>query len=62
MDKDGNNRRSVEVAANNVHFGDSKPKEEQNQEAPATRYAAVGAYSGDSYGAEAPSVGSDLPF
>ena len=55
-------RRSVEVVANNVHFGDSKPKEEQNQEAPATRYAAVGAYSGDSYGAEAPSMGSDLPF
>ena len=54
-DRDGNNRRSAEVVADNVYFGDSKPKD---QAAPATSYAPVGAYSGG-YGAESD---GDLPF
>ena len=29
-DKDGNKRRSAEVVADNIYFGDSKPKDEGN--------------------------------
>ena len=29
-DKDGNKRRSMEINADNVYFGDSKPKQEDN--------------------------------
>ena len=43
-DRDGNKRRSAEIVANSVNFGDSKPKD-RDQAAPA------GAYSGG-YGAE----------
>ena len=43
-DRDGNKRRSAEIVANSVNFGDSKPKD-QEQAAPA------GAYS-SGYGAE----------
>ena len=50
-DRDGNKRRSAEIVANSVNFGDSKPKD-RDQAAPA------GAYSGG-YGAEA---SGDLPF
>ena len=56
-DRDGNRRKSAEIVAQNVHFGDSKP----NGQAPAPGYAAVGAYSGG-YGAEAPNADGDLPF
>ena len=49
-DRDGNKRRSAEIVANSVNFGDSKPKE-QDQAAPAASYAPAGAYSGG-YGAE----------
>lgn len=50
-DRDGNKRRSAEIVANSVNFGDSKPKD-RDQAAPA------GVYSGG-YGAEA---SGDLPF
>lgn len=49
-DRDGNKRRSAEIVANSVNFGDSKPRE-QGQATPAPGYAAAGAYSGG-YGAE----------
>lgn len=52
-DRDGNKRRSAEIVANSVNFGDSKPKN-QDQAAPAP----AGAYSGG-YGAE---TSGDLPF
>ena len=55
-DRDGNKRRSAEVLANNVHFGDSKPQQ-QNQAAPAPPPA--GTYPG---GAEDLGDGGDLPF
>ena len=61
VDRDGNKRRSAEIVANNVHFGDSKPKDQQDQEAPAPGYAAVGASAGG-YGAEGLEDGGDLPF
>lgn len=59
-DRDGNKRRSAEIVANSVNFGDSKPKE-QEQAAPASDYAAVGAYSGG-YGAGGQEASGDLPF
>ena len=31
-DKDGNKRRTAEIVADNIYFGDFKPKEEQNPE------------------------------
>ncbi len=46
-DKDGNNRRSAEVVADNVYFGDSK------------RDSAAGGYDAPSYGA--PSGGYSAP-
>ena len=55
-DKDGNKRRSAEVVADNVYFGDSK----RDGEAPA--YG--GSYGGNSYGAgsySAPSGGYGAP-
>ena len=55
VDRDGNKRRSAEIVASSVNFGDSKPKD---QAAPAASYAPVGAYSGG-YGAESD---GDLPF
>ena len=55
-DRDGNKRRSAEIVANSVNFGDSRPKE-QGQAAPAPGYAVAGAYSGG-YSAE----GFEDPF
>ena len=37
-DKDGNKRRSTEVIADNVYFGDSKRSESGTQEAPAGEF------------------------
>ena len=37
-DKDGNKRRSTEVVADNVYFGDSKRSESGTQEAPAGEF------------------------
>ncbi len=61
-DRDGNKRRSAEIIANSVNFGDSKPQNQnqgQYQAPPASSYAAVGAQAG---GAEPPEAEGDLPF
>ena len=47
-DKEGNKRRSAEVVADNVYFGDSKTKEEQ--EPPASAGGPVEAAGGDALG------------
>ena len=60
FDRDGNKRRSAEIVANSINFGDSKPQQ-QDQEATAPSYAAPGAYSGG-YSTEAPKDDGDLPF
>ncbi len=43
IDRDGNKRRSAEILANSVNFGDSKP---QNRTVPAPAPAPAPAYSG----------------
>lgn len=48
-DKDGNKRRSAEVVAGNVYFGDSKRDSDGGQYAPSGGYGAAPSY-GDSYG------------
>ena len=35
-DREGGKRRSAEIVANNVYFGDSRPKEEQASQAPSS--------------------------
>ena len=58
LDRDGNKRRSAEIIANSVNFGDSKPQNQgQYQAPPVPSYAAVGAQAG---GGELD--GGDLPF
>ena len=46
-DKDGNKRRTAEVVADNVYFGDSKRDD----------HAGSGSYGGNAYSAPAPSYG-----
>lgn len=59
-DREGGRRRSAEILASSVSFGDSRPQQ-QDQAAPED-YAAVGAYSGGGYSAEDLEAGGDLPF
>lgn len=61
-DKDGNKRRSAEVVADNVYFGDSK-REEQSQSGYGQQSYAKQSYSQPSYGQyqELPNDGP-LPF
>ena len=47
-DKEGNKRRSAEIVAENIYFGDSKTKEEQ--EPPASAGGPVEAAGGDAFG------------
>ena len=47
-DKEGNKRRSAEIVADNVYFGDSKSKEDQ--EPPASAGGPVEAAGGDVFG------------
>ena len=54
-DRDGNNRRTAEVLAASVNFGDSKPQIQQAQ--PAYASAPVGASPGYEYSSD-----GDLPF
>jgi len=54
-DRDGNKRRSAEILANSVHFGDSKPK---NQAAPAP----AGVPAGSGCDADDLEGSGDLPF
>ena len=54
-DKDGNKRRTAEVVADNVYFGDSNKKEDSNHDGSAYGSAPAGSYGG--YAAPAPSYG-----
>ncbi len=56
-DRNGNKRRSAEILANSVNFGDSKP---QTQAAPAPAPAPV--YSGGGGGFQELDEAADLPF
>ena len=67
-DKEGNKRRSAEIVAENIYFGDSKTKEDQ--EPPASAGGPVEAAGGDPFGMPggfSPSFGEtdsdrELPF
>ena len=54
-DREGSKRRSAEIRANSVYFGDSKP---QNQAAPAP----AGVPAGSGYDADDLEGSGDLPF
>ena len=56
-DREGNRRRSAEILANSVNFGDSRPQQ-QSQTAPAP----VGVYAGGGYSAEDLDANGELPF
>lgn len=56
-DREGNRRRSAEILANSVNFGDSHPQQ-QSQTAPAP----VGVYAGGGYSAEDLDANGELPF
>ena len=58
VDRDGNNRRSAEVVANSVNFGDSRP---QNQPVPAPAYAGSSVAPGQSW-SDIGDLEGDLPF
>lgn len=61
-DKDGNNRRTAEIVAENVYFGDSKPSEGGNAQSGAPAYA-YGAPAGGQTGfQEVQDDDGDLPF
>ena len=55
-DKDGNKRRSAEVVADNVYFGESKRSSEGNSSYGGNSYGNNN-YGGNSYNAPAPSYG-----
>lgn len=58
-DRAGNKRRSAEILAGSVNFGDSKP---QNQAAPAPSYAPAGAPAGGGSSYAVLEDDGDLPF
>ena len=58
-DKDGNKRRSAEVVADNVYFGDSKPTGQQTGSMPGNTYAPAPQSFGG-YSAPAASTASDF--
>ena len=51
-DRDGNKRRTAEILAGSVNFGDSKPQAQEGQPAYASAGASAGGFSAD----------CDLPF
>ena len=55
-DKDGNKRRTAEVVADNVYFGESKRSAESNASYGGNTYGG-NSYGGNTYGASAPSYG-----
>lgn len=59
-DKDGGKRRSAEVIADNVYFGDSK-RDGENHTGPAGGYAPPSAPSGNEFG-DLADDGGELPF
>ena len=52
IDKDGNKRRTAEVVADNVYFGESKRSEQQGN-----GYSAPASYGNNGYSAPAPNYG-----
>ena len=58
VDREGRKRRSAEIVAERVHFGDSKPKD---QAAPEQAYSGAGAAPAQGW-TEAQSSGRELPF
>lgn len=59
-DRDGNKRQAVEIIANNVYFGDSRPKEDGDTEPPA--YHGDGADIPDDFVPDISADDGDLPF
>lgn len=57
VDREGRKRRSVEIVADRVHFGDSKPKD---QAEPAQAYSGGAAQERSHAGVQGP--GRELPF
>ena len=55
-DKEGNKRRSAEVVADNVYFGESKRSNESNSSYGGNAYGG-NSYGGNAYSAPAPSYG-----
>ena len=59
-DKNGNKRRSAEINADNVYFGDSKPKQDGEEDAPA--YGSYAASDGAGFAEEEGGFGGfDVP-
>ena len=56
-DKDGNKRRSAEVVADNVYFGESKRSADSNSSYGGNAYGGNNSYGGNAYSAPAPSYG-----
>ena len=56
-DKDGNKRRSAEVVADNVYFGDSKRDSDNSGSAYGGNTYGGNSYGGNAYNAPAPSYG-----
>ena len=66
QDRDGNKRRSAEIVADNVYFGESRRREDDNRESYGAGNYAGSSYGGNSYdnnrgaSAPAPSAFADL--
>ena len=60
-DREGNNRRSAEVVADNVYFGDSKRDSNPDRESGYGQSSYGGSYGGGYSGGSAPSGGYDAP-
>ena len=59
-DRDGNRRRSAEIVADSVNFGDSRPQSRPEQQAYAP--ATAGVAHGGGYAGDDTAAGDDLPF
>ena len=66
QDRDGNKRRSAEIVADNVYFGESRRREDDNRDSYGANNYAGNSYGGNSYdnnrgaSAPAPSAFADL--
>lgn len=60
VDRDGNRRRSAEIVADSVRFGDSRPQSRPEQQAYAP--ATAGVAHGGGYAGDDTAAGDDLPF
>ena len=61
-DKDGNNRRNVELIAENVYFGDSKREQDNDPDNSAPTYGGYGAQASEQAGFQEIKDDCDLPF